>query len=114
MKQQKILILLLAGIILAGGAIAFLLKDNTPPKDRAKEVAEKALLASVDCPETVKILAVSTPDSVFGREDGYLRGDDESEREGDEGDGRFREYGLRGQGDVKPDGTADVRDVGCP
>ena len=30
MKQQKILILLLAGIILAGGAIAFLLKDNTP------------------------------------------------------------------------------------
>lgn len=29
MKQQKILILLLAGIILAGGAIAFLLKDNT-------------------------------------------------------------------------------------
>lgn len=55
MKQQKILILLLAGIILAGGAIAFLLKDNTPPKDRAKEVAEKALLASVDCPETVKI-----------------------------------------------------------
>ena len=33
MKQQKILILLLAGIILAGGAIAFLLKDNTPPKD---------------------------------------------------------------------------------
>ena len=68
MKQQKILILLLAGIILAGGAIAFLLKDNTPPKDRAKEVAEKALLASVDCPETVKILAVSTPDSVFGRD----------------------------------------------
>ncbi len=68
MKQQKILILLLAGIILAGGAIAFLLKDNTPPKDRGKEVAEKALLASVDCPETVKILAVSTPDSVFGRD----------------------------------------------
>lgn len=68
MKQQKILILLLTGILLAGGAIAFLLKDNTHPKDRAKEVAEKALLASVDRPETVKIHAVSTPDSVFGRD----------------------------------------------
>ena len=68
MKQQKILILLLAGILLAGGVIAFLLKDNVNPKDQAKEVAERALLASVDRPETVKIHAVSTLDSVFGRD----------------------------------------------
>lgn len=68
MKQQKILILLLTGILLAGGIIAFLLKDNVNPKDQAKEVAERALLASVDRPETVKIHAVSTPDSVFGRD----------------------------------------------
>lgn len=31
-------------------------------------MAEKALLASVDRPETVKIHAVSMPDSVFGRD----------------------------------------------
>ena len=68
MKRQNILILLLAGIILAGGIIAILLKGNSNPKSRAREVAEKALLASVDRPETVKIHAVSAPDSVFGRD----------------------------------------------
>ena len=55
-------------IVLAGGIATLLLKDKSNPKDRAKEVAEKALLASVDRPETVKIHAVSTPDSVFGRD----------------------------------------------
>lgn len=68
MKQQKVLGLLLASLVLAGGITAFLLKDSSSPKDLAKEVAEKALLASVDRPETVKIHVVSMPDSVFGRD----------------------------------------------
>ena len=68
MKRQNILILLLAGIILVGGIIAFMPQNSSNPKNRAREVAEKALLASVDRPETVKIHAVSAPDSVFGRD----------------------------------------------
>ncbi len=68
MKQQKVIGLLLASLVLAGGITAFLLKDSSNPKNSARKVAEKALLASVDRPETVKIHAVSTPDSVFGRD----------------------------------------------
>ena len=68
MKHSIELALLFVGIVLAGGIATLLLKDKSHPKDRAKEVAEKALLASVDRPETVKIQAVSTPDSVFGRD----------------------------------------------
>ena len=68
MKQQKVLGLLLASLVLAGGITAFLLKDSSNPKNSARKVAEKALLASVDRPETVKIHAVSMPDSVFGRD----------------------------------------------
>lgn len=67
-KQQKVLCLLLASFVLAGCITAFLLKDSFNPKNLAREVAEKALLASVDRPETVKIHAVSMPDSVFGRD----------------------------------------------
>lgn len=68
MKQQKVIGLLLASLVLAGGITAFLLKDSSNPKNSARKVAEKALLASVDRPETVKIHAVSMPDSVFGRD----------------------------------------------
>lgn len=68
MKHSIKLALLFVGIVLAGGIATLLLKDKSNPKDRAKEVAEKALLASVDRPETAKIHAVSTPDSVFGRD----------------------------------------------
>ena len=68
MKQQKVLGLLLASLVLAGGITAFRLKDSSNPKNSARKVAEKALLASVDRPETVKIHAVSMPDSVFGRD----------------------------------------------
>lgn len=68
MKQQKVLYLQLAILVLTGGITAFLLKDNSNPKNLARKVAEKALLAFVDRPETVKIHAVSIPDSVFGRD----------------------------------------------
>lgn len=38
------------------------------PQERAKEVAVKALEASVDRPGTIKVHAVSKADSVFGRD----------------------------------------------
>lgn len=62
----KLAILLISGLLIWGG-IFYVLSCANNPKERAKAVAEKALMASVDCPETVKICAVSNPDSVFGR-----------------------------------------------
>jgi len=50
------------------GGIAILLCNRHKPQERARAVAEKALLFTVDRPETVKILAVSDVDSVFGRD----------------------------------------------
>ena len=36
--------------------------------NKAQDMARKALMASVDNPESVKIVGISKPDSVFGRE----------------------------------------------
>lgn len=64
---MKLTILLISGVII-WGSIFFAIGCSNNPKERAKSVAEKSLLASVDCPETVRIKAVSKPDSVFGRD----------------------------------------------
>lgn len=64
---MKLTILLISGV-LVWGAIFYAVGCTHNPKERAKAVAEKALMASVDCPESVKIRAVSKPDSVFGRD----------------------------------------------
>ncbi|MCI7285143.1 MAG: hypothetical protein MR551_00555 [Parabacteroides sp.] len=40
--------------------------DNS--ENEAQNMAKKALMASVDNPESVKIVGISKPDSVFGRE----------------------------------------------
>lgn len=64
---MKLTILLISGVIIWGG-IFFAIGCSNNPRKRAKSVAEKSLLACVDCPETVKIKAVSKPDSVFGRD----------------------------------------------
>ena len=64
---MKLTILLISGVII-WGSIFFAIGCSNNPKERAKSVAEKSLLACVDCPETVKIKAVSKPDSVFGRD----------------------------------------------
>ena len=63
----KLTILLISGVII-WGSIFFAIGCSNNPRERAKSVAEKSLLACVDCPETVKIKAVSKPDSVFGRD----------------------------------------------
>ena len=58
MKQGKKLLIL--------PAVAVLLGDNS--ENKAQDMAKKALMASVDNPESVKIVGISKPDSVFGRE----------------------------------------------
>ena len=64
---MKLAILLISGILLWGGIFFFACSSNNP-KQRARAVAEKSLMACVDCPETVEIKAFSDADSVFGRE----------------------------------------------
>ena len=64
---MKLTILLISGVII-WGSIFFAIGCSNNSKERAKSVAEKSLLACVDCPETVRIKAVSKPDSVFGRD----------------------------------------------
>lgn len=64
---MKLAILLISCIALWGGIFFFACRSNNP-KERARLVAEKSLMACVDCPETVEIKAFSDADSVFGRE----------------------------------------------
>lgn len=64
---MKLAILLISCIALWGGIFFFACRSNNP-KERARTVAEKSLMACVDCPETVEIKAFSDADSVFGRE----------------------------------------------
>lgn len=68
MRPGMKLAILLIGGILTWSSIFFFACSSNNPKARAKAVAEKSLMACVDCPETVKIKAVSNVDSVFGRE----------------------------------------------
>lgn len=63
----KLAILLISGVIV-WSAIFCVIGCSNNPRSRAKSVAEKSLLVCVDRPETVKINAISKPDSVFGRD----------------------------------------------
>lgn len=64
MKQGKKLLILPAVAVLLG--IGTGCSGNSGNK--AQDMARKALMASVDNPESVKIVGISKPDSVFGRE----------------------------------------------
>lgn len=68
MRPGTRLAIILASIILFWGVVAFFAFRGDNPKKRAVEVAELALKASVDDPKSVKIIGISRPDSVFGRE----------------------------------------------
>ncbi len=63
----KLAILLISGVLIWGGIFFFACSSNNP-KERARLVAEKSLMACVDRPETVEIKAFSDADSVYGRE----------------------------------------------
>ncbi len=64
MKQGKKLLILPAVAVLLGMGTGC--SDNS--ENKAQDKAKKALMASVDNPESVKIVGISKPDSVFGRE----------------------------------------------
>lgn len=64
MKQGKKLLILPAVAVLLGMGSAC--SGNS--ENKAQDMARKALMASVDNPEAVKIVGISKPDSVFGRE----------------------------------------------
>ena len=62
---MKIGIILASIVLFWGGVFCFVCcADNL--ENRATDMAEKALKASVDNPESIRILGVSKPDSVFG------------------------------------------------
>lgn len=61
--------ILIATVLFWGGiACCCLVGCSDNPQKRAVEVAKTALTASVDNPESVKIIGISKVDSVFGRE----------------------------------------------
>lgn len=70
MKKKKETLMIAAAaaaaVVIIGLACAYALHGN--PKDRAVVVAENALMVTVDNPNSVRILNISHPDSVFGRE----------------------------------------------
>lgn len=68
MRPGTRLAIISASIILFWGAVGYIVFRGDNPKKRAVEVAELALKASVDNPKSVKIIGISRPDSVFGRE----------------------------------------------
>lgn len=67
MRPGTKLAVLLASGALVWGLIAMALCWREKPQKKAVRVAQTALYASVDNPESVKVVAVSEPDSVFGR-----------------------------------------------
>lgn len=67
MRPGTKLAIMLASGALVWGIIAMAMCWREKPQKRAVRVAQTALHASVDNPESVKVIAVSEPDSVFGR-----------------------------------------------
>ena len=68
MRQGTLIIVILVSAVLFWGGVAVFIACSNNPKDKALSVAEKALMASVDNPECVRILNISKADSVFGKE----------------------------------------------
>lgn len=68
MRPEIKLTVFLMAAVLTWGTIFSLAGCSNSPKRKARTVAERALYAIVENPNSVKILAVSKPDSVYGRE----------------------------------------------
>ncbi len=64
---MKLTILLVTAVCFWGGLLYFASCSGRPEK-RAVEVAERALKATVDNPESIQIKGISKADSVFGKE----------------------------------------------
>lgn len=68
MRPGTRLAIISASIILFWSAVGYFVFRGDNPKKRAVEVAELVLKASVGNPKSIKIIGISQPDSVFGRE----------------------------------------------
>ena len=68
MRQGSLIIMILVSAVLFWGGVAVFIACSSNPKNKAVAVAEKALMASVYNPQSVKILGISKADSVFGKE----------------------------------------------
>lgn len=68
MKPELKLAIFVVAAILTWGTIFTLTGCANNPQRKAKSLAEKALYATVENPKTIKVLAVSRADSVFGRD----------------------------------------------
>lgn len=68
MRPGTRLVIILASVILFWGVVGYLVFRGNNPKKRAVEVSELALKALMDNPKSVRIIGISQPDSVFGRE----------------------------------------------
>lgn len=64
---MKIVIILITAVLFWGGMLVACVSCSEKPNNLAVKVAEKALMATVDHPESVKILGISKVDSVFGK-----------------------------------------------
>lgn len=68
MRPGGLIGIILVTVVLFWGGVACFIHFTNQPQKRAVEVARKALMASVDNPESVQIKGISKVDSVFGRE----------------------------------------------
>lgn len=64
---MKMIIMLVTAVCFWGGLFYFASCSDRPEK-RAVEIAERALKATVDNPESIQIKGISKADSVFGKE----------------------------------------------
>ena len=67
MKKSSKYFIITGILILMLGCFGFIIWFSCRPTERAVKSAKCALLASTDNPESVKIVSVSKPDSVFGK-----------------------------------------------
>lgn len=74
MRPGTKLIMLLVAFVALWGAVGVCVYCLNDPEGRAQGLAKEALKYSVDNPESIKIIAVSKPDSVYGRD--YITADE--------------------------------------
>lgn len=68
MKEGRLLSIMgLCGVMI-WSLIFVMISCSKNQSENAKNLAQKALLATVDNPESIEIIAISQPDSIFGRE----------------------------------------------
>ena len=68
MKPEIKLAVFVVVALLTWGGIFLVYRHSQNPQRKARSLAEKALYATVENPERIKVLAVSKADSIYGRE----------------------------------------------